>query len=605
MDSVGQAIAHSQTNEVNANNNTIHSGTGLDLPEEEKLKGGTVSFDWPLPLEKLYHWEKFAPNRTCFFQPLSKRKVQSLTWSEVAEQARKVAAYLVSLDLAQGSHIGIMSANSAYWIIADLAIWMAGHVSVPIFPSINSAYLNKLIQHSDCKLMFVGKSDHYSSSMAALPEDLRLIYMPLSSTPKEAIGNKTVKWSQILDNFTPFQASPARHREEVATIIYTSGTLGEPKGVMHSFGAMAGTITRAQALFSVRRHDRLISFMPLAHVTERLCVEMASLYSGLAVYFVHSTRSLVSELRGFQPTIFFGVPQVWRRLQQEVFNYFPSPLLNLMLRIPLVSAFVKLKIKRLLGFGETRLFCSGAAHISSALIDWFKALDIEILEFYGMTENFAYSHTARVGRSFAGYVGYANPGVVAQFSEDGEVLVSSPGNMMGYYKAPTLTTKVMTSEGFIRTGDLGVLDRKGRLKITGRRKESFKTARGQYVFPAVIESLFLESPIIEHACVLGEAMKQPVVLLSLVDSVLVYNSWMEKKSQVEAYLIAFRDRVNEALSDHERIEQVVIISEPWSIEAGMLTPTYKIKRKYIEQRFKRKLVDWLASSDPVIWYFTS
>jgi long-chain acyl-CoA synthetase len=273
----------------------------------------------------------------------------------------------------------------------------------------------------------------------------------------------------------------------------------------------------------------------------------------------------------------------------------PAKRLALLLRLPLVGTLVRRKVLRGLGLEHTRVAFYGSAPSPVELIDWYRGLGLELVEIYGMTEGWAYSHMGIVGKLKPGRVGPPVPGVEQRLTSEGEVLVKSPGVMLGYYRAPDLTREVIDDEGWLHTGDRGEIDADGQLRITGRVKELFKTSKGKYVAPAPIESRLLANHRIEQACVLGASMPQPFAVV-----VLSKGAQGASPNDVNRELAALRDEVNTSLDHHEHLQAIVIAKEPWTVENGLLTPTMKLKRGAIEEKYTPRAQEWYKSGDAVI-----
>jgi len=549
-------------------------------------------------LDYCYKHEKERPNEIWLTQPMGGGVVRDFTWAEAMAEVRKMAGHLGSLDLPRGSKIALFSKNSAWWFFADLAIWMTGHVTVPLYPTLTPETIRQTLEHSEARLIFIGKLDGFEGMKSGILEGLPIIVTPLA--PKvDAAGAR--HWDDLVAGVKPLEESPVRDPDELATIIYTSGSTGTPKGVMHSFRTMcAGLPALDEYGFSPR--DRMLSYLPLAHVMERLAVELPAIVVALRVYFAESLDTFVVDLRRARPTIFISVPRLWSKFQQGVFSKMPAARLSLMLRIPILRGVIGRKVKAGLGLGEVRFAISGSAPIPKELLDWYRALGLELLEAYGMTENFAVSHATKLGEVRVGYVGSVRPGVEQKLLESGELLVKSPGNMLGYYKADELTREVLDAEGFVHTGDRGEIDAQGRLKITGRVKELFKTSKGKYVAPSPIENLLLLHVDVEQALVSGAAMPQPFGLVVLSDGArALAKAGSPETEALTGSLEAHLERTNAGLDPHERLEKLVITRDPWTIENGMLTPTMKVKRASIEARYAPKVEAWYGEQKRVLW----
>ena len=548
----------------------------------------------PLPLERFYHWEKTHPNKVCFVQPIGGGQTVDYTWAEVCNQVRRIATYLKSIGVEKGTNVGIISQNSAHWIMSDLAIWLVGGVSVPLYSTSTAASVEQILKHSQCSVLFVGLVDHWDDIKQLLHEDIQCIALPVCSP------NDFNRWNDIIASSVPFEESPSQLPSDLATIIYTSGTTGEAKGVMHSYGSLSAGAYRAAHIYELTAADRILSYLPLSHVAERMCVELVSIYQGVNVFFVESQSTFVSDLRRAKPTLFFAVPRIWAKFQENVHAKFPEKLLQTLLRVPVVASILRKKIRAELGLTDARLCLSGAAAIPGSLMLWFKTLGIEILETYGMTENMGYSHCTRVDRSCLGYVGQPNPGVDAVLSEKGEVWVRSPSNMLGYYQDPEATADTLDVDGFIHTGDVGKIESDGSLKITGRIKDIFKTSKGKYVAPLPIENILLASTDIEQVCIMGAGLPQPLALVVL-SSVRDEASQCNYSTEIDRDLALMLKDVNKDLDPHQKIKSLIVVKAKWSIDNDFLTPTLKIKRHELEAHYRSQLNDWYNSGVDVLW----
>jgi long-subunit acyl-CoA synthetase (AMP-forming) len=364
-----------------------------------------------LPLQGAYRWETEAPDRVYMVQPVGGGVVKEYTWSQTLDQARRMAAHLRSLELPAGSCIGIVSKNCAHFIMADLAIWMAGHVSVALFPTLHAETVSYVLEHSEAKLLFVGKLDTWEEIQRGVPEDLPGIAFPLSPPTDYP------KWDDVVAANEPIADSPTRGAEETALRVYTSGSTGRPKGVISTFGNMGVATRGAGHVFEMQPDDRQLSYLPLAHSFERAVVENGSLHFGNQVYFAESLETFVADLRRARPTIFHSVPRLWLKFQLGVFAKMPEKKLRRLLKIPILGGIVRRKIIGNLGLGATRLAISGSAPIPAELITWYRDLGLELLEGYAMTENFAYSHINMPGKTRAGFVGNCLPGVECKISK--------------------------------------------------------------------------------------------------------------------------------------------------------------------------------------------
>ncbi|WP_375170814.1 AMP-binding protein [Marinobacter sp.] len=548
-----------------------------------------------LPLDMVYHWETKKANSLYMTQPIGDGKVVEYTWGRAVDEARRMAAYLKSLNLPEKSRIGLISKNCAQWIMTDWAIWMAGHISVPLYPTLNADTVNYILNHAECDVLFVGKLDDWDMMKPGVPESVRCISFPLSPP------NEFETWDDIVAKYPPLAENTQRDPDELATIVYTSGSTGRPKGVMLSFRNMAFAAAGGTQVLGVGSQERMLSYLPLAHVFERTFVELGSLYTGFQLYFAESLDTFVQDLQRAQPTLFLSVPRLWVKFQHGVLQKLPKQKLERLMKIPVVNKLIKKKILKGLGLSKVKLAGSGSAPLSSDVLDWYRNLGLELLEGYGMSENFAYSHMNKPGRSRTGYVGEALPGVEVKISEQGEVLVKSPATMMGYYKDEEKTREAFTEDGFLKTGDKGEIDDLGRLKLTGRIKEIFKTSKGKYIAPAPIENRLMSHDAIEMVCVSGANQTQPHALVMLGEDIRPKAADENFRKELEASFKNLIQEVNKTVDPHEQLAFITVVSDEWSIENSFLTPTLKLKRNVVEDAYQEKVDNWYAQRQAVIW----
>jgi len=556
-----------------------------------------------LALQRLYHWEKVQPNKVYLTQPMGGGQVKEWTWGQAVAEVRKVAAYLQSLGIPKGANVALMSKNCSYWLIADYAIWMAGYVSVPLYPTLAGETVRQIMEHSEAKAIFIGKLDDWEVMKSGVPADVHRISFPLS--PKAVLDDpKVAKWDDILARTAPLTGEPLRPAEDLATVIYTSGTTGMPKGVMHSFGTMASAASSGLKRLQAGPDERMLSYLPLSHVAERNAVENFSLQCGFRIFFAESLDTFARDLQRARPTFFFSVPRLWVKFRQGVLAKMPQEKLDKLLKLPLVGAYVRRKILKGLGLDACRHAFGGAAPMPPDLLNWFRDLGLEIIEVYGMTENFGMSHANVHGQTRPGYVGPPYPDMEHRVDpQTGEVQTRSGGTMLGYYKEPQKTQETFTEDGWLKTGDKGQIDPKdGSLKITGRVKDLFKTSKGKYVAPAPIEDKLVTHPKVEACCVAGANQGQPCALIMLTpDALKQAQQDASIRKQIEQSLAEHLEKINAMLDPHEQMDFVAIVKDAWTVEKGFVTPTMKVKRNVIEEKYGGYLEQWYAKKRPVIW----
>jgi long-chain acyl-CoA synthetase len=409
-------------------------------------------------------------------------------------------------------------------------------------------------------------------------------------------------WDTLIRDTAPLADSPVRAGDELATIMYTSGTTGMPKGVMHSFATFAWSIQTGLKRVPVDDSGRVLSYLPLAHVAERTLVEHSLLAVGGHVFFAESLDTFAADLQRARPTVFFSVPRLWVKFQQGVSAKMPPDKLRLLLRIPIIRGIVRKKILSALGLDQCQFAAGGAAPMPPELLRWYEALGLPIIEVYGMTENCGVSHATLPGVQRPGTVGKPYDGVESRIDPvTGEIQVRSAGLMLGYYKEPELTREVLTTDGWLHTGDKGQVDGEGNLRITGRVKDLFKTSKGKYVAPAPIEDRLVMHPAIEACVVTGANLAQPLGIVMLNPEAAMRGRDDIGRGEMEASFAAHLKSINAALDPHERLDCLVVVTTPWTVENGFVTPTLKVKRNRIEEAYTVHYERWVGSGRPVVW----
>ena len=538
------------------------------------------------PLEMMYKWEEEKGNEVFLSQPINSIW-HDWTWEEVMLEVRKMAAYIKSLNLEKKSKIAILSKNCAHWIMSDLAIMMSGHISVPLYPNLSAKILNKILIHSETKMMFVGKLDDFEKMKSGIPSDVNCVTYPFYSQDYP-------KWNDLTRDVSPLQENVIRDDNELATIIYTSGTTGDPKGVMHKFYNFSFATTNAVNALPLK-DESFFSYLPLSHIAERLLIEMGSIYCGGKVSFAESLDTFAQNLSYSQPSVFLGVPRIWTKFQQGILAKLPQKKLNILLSIPIISSLIKKKIQKGLGLSKARNVFTGAAPTPAALIRWFESLGIIIQEAYAMTENTCYSHVSFREKIKIGSVGQALPLCDVKLSDQNEIMIKHDALMDGYYKDEEQTNDTIKN-GWLYTGDEGEIDSEGFLKITGRVKDIFKTSKGKYVAPSPIELKLSANKNIEQVCIVGTEIPQPIALVVLSD-----RGRKKTKEDLIFSLERTLEVVNPKLEKHEKIHNIIIVKEEWTIENNLLTPTMKIKRNAIEKIYRINYQEWYDSSKRIVF----
>lgn len=542
------------------------------------------------PLLQFLKWENAVPNDIFLRQPFE-GEWRTWTFQQAGEEARKIAAGLKRLNLPNRSNVALLSKNCAQWIMADLAIMMAGHISVPLYATLTAHSIQQILEHSESKAIFIGKLDNYKAQQDGIPANVIRIGIELYGI------SESHSWEKMLAAEKPITELASWEYDELMTIMYTSGTTGKPKGVMHSAGNFDTVINVAVSDLKIPIRPRLFSYLPISHIAERMGVEMIGIYRGGMFSFAESLETFPKNLADTQPDVFFAVPRIWAKFREKISEKLPPKKLNTLLSIPIINNVIRKSIKKKLGLSKATHIYSGAAPISVDMLEWFSKIGVNIFQAIGMTEDCIYSHFNRYDANRFGTVGKALSGLQFKLSDEGEMRIKSPSLMKGYYKEPELTADAFDEEGYLKTGDKAEKDKDGYVSIVGRVKDQFKTDKGKYVSPAPIEMMLLANQDIEQACVVGMGIPQPIALV-----VLSAAGKAKSKEDIALSLSNSINQVNPDLESYEKLEKAVIMKGDWTIENGLLTPTLKVKRNEVEKIHLPKYPTWYhTQAGVVIW----
>ena len=521
------------------------------------------------PLEMFYHWESTTPQMVFLRQPTN-LQWREYTWAEVADRVRRLASFILAQDFPTGSRIGIFSANSADWIVADFAIMLSGHISVPLYPSQDVESARYVLDHSETRMLFLGSFD-----MAARADE-----MLANSIPRVGIRGCCVRsdfdLNTILAEYEPMTRSPTPELDSIFTILYTSGTTGRPKGVMHSYGTPAKLgpeIINTVLQFGEER-ERLISYLPLSHAAERILIEMTAIYCNATISFSEGLETFAQELRSIRPTFFFSVPRLWIKFKAAIDAKIP----------PQVQASFgepeKAMVRQQLGLDQARFILTGSAPCPELVQQWFIEMGMELRDSYGMTETFAAGSMVQFDKPpVPGCVGKPSAGTQIRLSEAGEICIKTEKMMKGYYKNPKKTAEVLV-DGWYHTGDSGRLDEQGNLWVTGRISEVFKTTKGKFINPVSIEDHFSAIEELEQLCLIGHGKDQPLLLCNLSE-----NGQQQDRETLTTLLETTLAAINAELPPYKRVPQIFVTATEWTSGGGLLTPTMKLKRMVIEEHY--------------------
>ncbi len=545
----------------------------------------------PPPNEMILKWAAERPDEVYLKQIINRQFVE-FTYAEVAEQALRLVSALRNLGVQPGDKVALVSKNCAEWFICDLAMMLGDYVSVPIFPTAGADTIEYCLTHSESKALIGGKLDDPAATQQvidAMP-DIISIALPYDTAP-----NCQYQFKELIANAEPSEERPQHYDDKLMSLVYTSGTSGLPKGAMLTYGAFSWSVQQLINHIGIQENDRLFSYLPLAHITERVYIFGSSIMGGVTTAFPESLDTFIEDVKMHRPTLFISVPRLWTLFQQRIQDKLPQKKLNILLKIPFVNSLIKKKLADGLGLDQARVLGCGSAPVSPALLEWYRSVGLNITEAWGMTESFAYSTLNYPFRADKiGSVGNAGPGIELKIADDDEIMVRGRGLFSGYYKNDIATQESFDADGWLHTGDIGSIDADGYLTIQGRKKDTFKTSKGKFVAPVPIEKKLFEYSRVEMMCLIGLGLPGPILLVVPHD---FPNFDKERYAKTTRKVIA---RMNQELESHEQIKGVLMINDPWSIENGVLTPTLKIKRHVLEQKYHEIGHNW-PKGDLVVW----
>ena len=542
-----------------------------------------------LPLDAFANFAESQPNEIYLRQPVDGHYHET-TWAEAYQKTLRLAAGYRSLGLEVGDKVAILSENCAEWFISDFALTAAGLISVPIYFTAGEKTISYVLEHSEAKAIVVGKLVDPSAAKAAIPEDFLTIGMPYDSVPCK------IQYTQLIDENEPLVDLHKPEVDDMFSITYTSGSTGNPKGVVLTFRNIIFGANSMYDLVEEPEKESVISYLPLAHITERALIQYASLYNGGTITFNESLATFVRDLKSAKVTAFLSVPRLWMKFQAGVLAKMPQKKLDRLLKIPVVKGIVKKKIREQLGLSHTRICGSGSAPIAPSILEWYQKLDIEIAEGWGMTELTGMATSQFPFRADKlGTIGKTVDGLEIKISDEGEILIRGDAVFKEYYKDPTTTAETFTEDGWMLTGDRASMDEEGYFRITGRVKELFKSGKGKYVAPVPIESLMVQNQLIDQICVMGSGLAKPMAVLVLAPE----TSAGLSREAISDSLAQTLGLVNQQLEKHECLGGLCIANETWAVENGMLTPTLKIKRDVLEGKYQGLISH--ESGEKVIW----
>jgi long-chain acyl-CoA synthetase len=563
-------------------------------------------------------------------------EIDGLSSKELFERVRDLSLGLGALGMSRGDRVAIVSESRPEWIISDLAVLSAGAVLAPIYPTLSASQARYILQDSGARLAIVSTAaqlEKVQEIRHLLPSLEAVIVMApeLASGPsvlsldeveRRGHARMTAEWGAAKE----FREAARRVvPSDLATIIYTSGTTGEPKGVMLTHEALTSNLHAGAAVLDVGLDDIALSFLPLSHAFERM-TSYVYLLKGVTMIFAESMDTIARDIGVVRPTMLTGVPRVYEKMQARIMEKgnagsavkaglfrwaigvglsrasavlrgkSAGPLTSL--QYPIADKLVFSKIRAGVG-GRLRFVVSGSAPLPPSVTEFFYGIGLPVIEGYGLTETAPILTVNPLGAARVGTVGRAVPDVSLRIADDGEILARGPNIMTGYYNKPEATADVL-KEGWFHTGDIGTLDGQGYLTITDRKKDLLVTSGGKKIAPQPIESVLKQSPLIAEAVVLGDRRKYASVLIVPDFNALerrlkdlgrppADRATLIARPDVVALYQEIVDALNRELAQFERIKRIALLPREFSMDAGELTPTLKVKRKVVEERWREQI----------------
>jgi len=559
-------------------------------------------------------------------------KWEEISWNKMNEMVRDLGLFLINRGIQPGDKVCLFSPNRYEWWVADLAIISVGAVNVPIYATNSAEESRYIIENSDAKMCFVGTKEHMSKILEVKPKLPNLgdviLFDVMDKLPAGVVALKDAyKEGKAYKNKDDFDKRIIPiNIEDVATIIYTSGTTGNPKGVMLTHKNFVSNVNQANAVdpdFLSGDHT-FLSFLPLAHSLERTVGYYAPIFLGKKVAFAESTEKLLENLNEIRPTFLVSVPRIYEKVHSGITSKVATAppvkkaLFNWAMGIAaqnlpyicndrpktgffafkfnLANKIIFSKLRAALGLDRLVAAISGGGPLSVSDAEFFLGMGIKVLEGFGLTETTPITNANKPKLIKPGTVGPAVKDTIVKISEDGEVLIKGPQVMKGYYKNEAATKEAFTEDGFFRTGDIGEIDKDGYLKITGRIKDLIVTSGGKNISPQNIENTLVTSKFIEQVAIIGDNRKYLSALI--VPSYATLEAWAKENniaftgrkdliSKPEVQKL-YEKELEDHMKDYARVEQIrkfTLLETEWSQDTGEMTPTMKVKRKVINQKY--------------------
>jgi len=558
---------------------------------------------------------------------------QPITFAEYGEAVRACAGGLIALGMAPGDFGSIIAGNRPEWHECDFGMINAGMVSCPVYPTNSPSQVHYIMEHSGSKVIFCEDAAQLAK-VQEVRAQLPGLRAAIVFTGENCDGEFAIAWEDLLERGREYlRLQPGEYDlrrsaakpDDLLAVIYTSGTTGPPKGTMLSHHNAVWTMASLDQVLASDGSDRKLSFLPLSHVAERTSSEYLQLQQGFEIWFAGGIETLGADMVACKPTVQFVVPRILEKQYDGIMKMLDGlPEENrtkALQAIELGKQRVRLQqegkglpdeleaayqaadqalfamARGALGYDQLKVLISGAAPIALDLLEFFRAIGVPVFEVYGQTEDHGPTTINRIDKFKLGTVGYVIPGGECVIADDGEILYRGDNVCMGYYRNPEATAELIDSDGWLHTGDIGVMDDQGFVTITDRKKDIIITSSGKNIAPQVIEQKLKFSPWVSQAVVIGERRPYVTALITLDEAAvtqfaeqksIAYGSYAEltEHPDIVGLVEAHIAEVNQSLATIEQVKKFKILPEDFTVDAGTITPTLKIKRKPIGERYQ-------------------
>lgn len=573
----------------------------------------------------------------------SEGQYKGISYTELKRNVERFAFGLAALGLKRGERIGIISENRPEWVVCDMAVVSLGAIDVPVYPTMTSKQIEFIFNDSGSRFAIVSNQFQLNKVLKIFNSVPTLERIILINEKGPVTEPNTIGYGDVMsmgERFEKVDPDYVRaswqsvHPDDLLTLIYTSGTTGNPKGVMLTHSNMVSNMISAAQVITFGAGDRILSFLPLCHSFERMAGYYTAMACGATIAYAETLETVRDNMLEVKPTVITTVPRLFERIHSRVLKQVDSesPLhkkifnwavdvgrrfakatksgkvpVGLRITHAIADAVVFQKIRKRTG-GEMRFFVSGGAALAKEFGEFFEAVGLVIIEGYGLTESSPVISANRLHSYKFGTVGKPIPGVEVKIAADGEILARGPNIMKGYWNDPSATSEAIDGEGWLRTGDIGAFDDEGFLVITDRKKHLFVSSGGKNIAPQPIENLFLSSRYIDQFVLIGDRrMFLTALIVPDFDALKEFadshnipysdHSDLAKRREIDELIDVDIARIQKDLANYERVRKFTLLDKPFTVEDGELTPTQKVRRKIVEQRYSHVIESMYAGID--------